>query len=277
MISRKLAGVSAASVGAATAAAALLLGTMSGSATVQSTASASAFGISARGAVPISPTPQAISPPSADGRLLQVPPPLGLGALTVSVGDYLSSAKAADLDLVNGVVKAGVVEAICDNGVGKVSILSGNVAGSALPSSPGVGENVDGGLIGVVANRQTTNADGTLTVDGLVISVLPGGNPAAAVSPRELSQLRTMAPVLGITVPEAATDVQDLFGRLQQLNPDMSLPLAGTALQEIVISSATCAGAPAPQQPGGPGANEVPPQVEAPQPGTVQTRLPVTH
>lgn len=275
MISRKLAGVSAASVGAATAATALLLGTLSGSATTQPGPSASAYGIAARGAVPVSPTPQSISPPEAEDALLEVPQPLGLGALTVSVGDYLSSAKAADLDLVNGAVTAGVIETTCDNGVGAVSILNGNVAGSPLPSSPGIGENVDGGLIGVVANRQTTNADGTLTVDGLVVSVLPGGDPTALVGPRELSQFRSIASALGIAAPQEAADVQDLFGQLQELNPNMDIPLAGSALQEIVISSATCSSAPVVEEPVVPGEDEVP--AEAPQPETVETRLPVTH
>lgn len=275
MISRKLAGVSAASVGAATAAAALLLGTVSGSATAQPGPSASAYGIAAEGAVPVSPTPQAISPPQADNALLEVPQPLGLGALTISVADYSSSATAADLDLINSAVTAEVIETTCDNGVGAVSILNGNVAGSALPSSPGIGENVDGGLISLVANRQTTNGDGTLTVDGLVVSVLPGGDPTALVGPRELSQFQRIAPALGIAAPEEATDVQDLFGQLQELNPDMNIPLATSALQEIVISSATCSAAPVIDEPVVPGPGEVP--AEAPEPETVETQLPVTH
>ncbi|MGH3908494.1 MAG: hypothetical protein ACRDTE_30555, partial [Pseudonocardiaceae bacterium] len=251
------------------------LGTVSGSATTQPGPSASAYGIAATGAVPVSPAPQAISPPEADGALLEVPQPLGLGALTVSVADYSSSAKAADLDLINGAVTADVIETTCDNGVGAVSILNGNVAGSALPSSPGIGENVDGGLISLVANRQTTNGDGTLTVDGLVISLLPGGDPTALVGPRELSQFQSIASALGIASPREATDVQDLFGQLQELNPNMDIPLAGSALQEIVISSATCSTAPVPDEPVVPGQDDVP--ADAPQPETVETRLPVTH
>ena len=61
MNSRKLAGVSAASVGAATAVAALLLGTLSGSAGEEPTASA--FGLAARGLLPIDPTPKVEAPP----------------------------------------------------------------------------------------------------------------------------------------------------------------------------------------------------------------------
>ena len=71
MNSRKLAGVSAASVGAATAVAALLLGTLSGSAGEEPTASA--FGLAARGLLPIDPTPKVEAPPDDQKALLEVP------------------------------------------------------------------------------------------------------------------------------------------------------------------------------------------------------------
>ena len=71
--SRKLAGASAASVGAATAVAALLLGTMSGSAGEEPTASA--FGIAADGLLPIAPTPKVEAPPDERKALLEVPGP----------------------------------------------------------------------------------------------------------------------------------------------------------------------------------------------------------
>ena len=61
MNSRKLAGASAASVGAATAVVALLLGTVSGNAGEDTTASA--FGIAADGLLDIDPTPYVDAPP----------------------------------------------------------------------------------------------------------------------------------------------------------------------------------------------------------------------
>ncbi|MGH3599664.1 MAG: hypothetical protein ACRDQH_05200, partial [Pseudonocardiaceae bacterium] len=82
MNSRKLAGVSAASVGAATAVAALLLGTLSGSAAAVPTASA--YGLAATGLVPISATPQVQAPPDGHNALVQLPSPLGVGVLKVA-------------------------------------------------------------------------------------------------------------------------------------------------------------------------------------------------
>lgn len=272
MISRKLVGVSAASVGATAAVAVLLLGTVPGSAIAQSTSSA--YGIAAQGLLPINPTPQAAAPPNADDALLEVPQPLGLGVLRISVADHFSSARAADVNLLNGAVTANVIETICDNGVGTVSILNGSVFETNLPSAPSIGDAVDVGVITIVANRQTTNGDGSLTVDGLVISVLPGGDPTALIGPRELSQLQQMGPALGIAVPENATDAQDLTTQLQELNPDKAVPhVNGSPAAEIIVASATCAARVALDEPEAPD-DEAP---EAPTPDVVETRLPVTH
>lgn len=266
MISRKLAGVSAASVGAATAAAALLLGTVPGSATDHPTASA--YGIAASGLVPISPTPQVTAPPDGENALLELPSPLGVGVLKVSAAGHTSSATAVDLNIAD-LIEARVIEATCDNGVGGTTILNGHVADIELPSDPGVGEGVDASPVAtIVANRQTQNDDGTLTVDGLVVTVLPGGNLTAPVTQGDLDQLRNVVPNMEVptTLDSAGiTDVEDLLQALQELNPNLDIPLDGGALLQVIISSATC------------GAEKDEPVEEAPKPEPVETKLPVTH
>lgn len=277
MISRKIAGAGAAGIGAATAVAALLLGTVSGSAAEPT---ASAYGLSAEGLIPIDPTPQVEAPPDGEDALLELPSPLGVGVLKVKAAGHTSSATAVDLDIAD-LIKAKVIEASCDNGEGDASILGGTVAGSDLPSAPEVGEGLDlSPIASITTNRQTNNDDGTLTVDALVVEVLPGGQSGAPISAGQLDQLRGLAPNLTVPtmeqlqaeqVPTAAEQpavptVDDLLTQLQTLNPGLAIPTAdGDALLEVVISSATC----------GPAKEEG--KKEAPKPKPVETQLPVTH
>ncbi|MCA1704518.1 MAG: hypothetical protein LC808_15160, partial [Actinobacteria bacterium] len=118
MISRKIAGASAAGIGAATAVAALLLGTMAGSAADEPTASA--YGIAAEGLLPIAPTPQVEAPPDGTNALLELPSPLGVGVLKVQAAGHTSSATAVDLDIAD-LIEAEIIKASCDNGVGDAS------------------------------------------------------------------------------------------------------------------------------------------------------------
>lgn len=282
MISRKIAGASAAGIGAATAVAALLLGTVSGSAADEP--SASAYGLAATGLLPIAPTPQVEAPPDGKNALLELPSPLGVGVLKVQAADHTSSATAVDLNIAD-LIKAQVIKASCDNGAGDASILGGTVAGSALPESPAIGQGLDlSPIASIKTNRQTTNDDGTLTVDALVVSVLPGGQGGLPLTSDNLDQLRNLVPNLNVptleqlqapSVPSvpgapavpAVPTVNDLIAKIKELNPNLQLPAAGGGpLLEVVISSATCGAA-----------EEVKPPAEAPTPKPVQTQLPVTH
>jgi hypothetical protein len=279
VISRKLAGASAAGIGAATAAIALLLGTVSGSAADEPTASA--YGLAAKGLLPIAPTPQVQAPPDGQAALLELPSPLGVGVLKVKAADHTSAATAVDLNIAD-LVKANVIKATCDNGTGNVSILGGDIAGNPLPSNPAVGQNLDLSPIAtVVFNRQTGNPDGTLTVEGVRISVLPGGQANLPITPQALDQLRSLVPNLNVpsleqvqpqpeSAPSAAPTaptIADLVARLRELNPNLPIPTPGDGpLLEIVISSATCGAA-----------QEGPAPTKAPKPKPVETQLPVTH
>lgn len=290
MISRKLAGASAAGVGAATAVAALLLGTVSGSAADEPTSSA--YGLAAEGLVPIDPTPQVQAPPDGTDALIELPSPLGVGVLKVTAAGNTSSATAVDINI-EDLLQADIIRATCDNGVGDASILGGDLAGTALPSDPEVGEELDlSPIASVVFNRQSDNDDGSLTVEGVRISVLPGGQlPDLEITPDNLDQLRILAPNLNVpsmeqlqteqtqaeqapveeapveetpTEPTAPT-LEDLLAQLVELNPGLEVPTAnGDALLEVIISSATC------------GAEKAGPP-EAPKPEPIETQLPVTH
>ncbi|HEY6422630.1 MAG TPA: hypothetical protein VIY28_05140 [Pseudonocardiaceae bacterium] len=281
MNSRKLAGASAASVGAATAVAALLLGTLSGNAGEEPTASA--FGIAAQGLVPIAPTPRVEAPPDGSKALLEVPGPrsdaIYVGLLKVEAEHFRSKATALDVKVLG--LKLKVLEATCENGHGDSSIIGTD----GESKSPATGQNLDLGLVKVEFNRQHRDHD-KLTVDAAVVSLLPGGKSGKPVSAQDLAGLKGLAPNLTVptmeqlqaartksapgAAPSGAPTVADLVSQLQSLNPSLKGSKGeNDALLEVVISSASCReehheGHEAPHQ-------------EAPPPTPVEAHLPVTH
>lgn len=272
MISRKLAGVSAATVGAATAVSALLLGSVAGSAAESSYSSA--FGIAAYGLLPIDPTPfvqytGGEDAATAEDTSVEVPEPLSIRVLSVSAGPEGSSAKAVDVDLGGGDLGEDglhieVLTATCADGVGDVQIIGGVVNDDDLPESPLPEDAIDlSPLVNIDFDRQTTNEDGSLTVDALVLTLLPGTDAELPLAPADLDQLHELAP--GLALPAETPDtVGDLEQAIEELNPGLDLPGGDGPLLEIVISSATCAK----------DGKKVPP---APIPTPTTTNLPVTH
>lgn len=278
--SRKLAGASAASVGAATAVAALLLGTLSGSAGEEPTASA--FGIAADGLLPIAPTPKVEAPPDERKALLEVPGPDSRGIyvalLKVEAEKFHSRATAVKVDILG--IKLKVLEATCENGHGDSSIIKTDDGGKS--SSP-IGQELNlSPILKIEFNRQHRDHD-ELTVDAAVISLLPSDKRNAVLSAKDLNLFQTVAgnkykvPTMaqvqdahtksGAPAGSAAT-ITDLVSSLKVLNPNLVSPAAGHgALEEIVISSASCREAPHQQKP----------QEQAPPPKPVEAHLPVTH
>lgn len=260
VISRKLAGVSAAAVGAATAVTALLVGAASGSA--QTEFNDSAYGIAATGLVPIEPTPFV---ESTDGEvvtdeLLQLPQPLGVGVLKVEAGGNAAKAQALDVNLAEQ-LELRVLTTTCDNAQGDVELIGGSLGGEDLPSEPAPGETIDASPLATVElNKQTENEDGTLTVDGLVLTVLPPGDAGAPVAAQDFEQLEQLAPEQ-LQLPAAApATVGDLRAQLDELNSDLAVQ-QGEALLTVTLTSATC------------GAEKKAP---APKPKPVEADLPVT-
>src|SRR5262245_32332833 len=189
--SRKLAGASAASVGAATAVAALLLGTLSGSAGEEPTASA--FGIAAKGLLPIEPTPYVEAPPGGEKALLEVPGPHANGIyvalLKVEAERFHSKATAVKVDILG--LKLKVLEATCENGHGESSIIKTDNDGGK--SSPAEGQKLDlSPVVKVEFNRQHRDRD-ELTVDAAVISLLPGEKLGQTISEKDLNLFRSFA------------------------------------------------------------------------------------
>jgi hypothetical protein len=279
--SRKLAGVSAASVGAATAVAALLLGTLSGSAGEEPTASA--FGIAAKGLLPIAPTPYVEAPPDGHKALLEVPGPNAHGIyvalLRVEAEHFRSKATAVKVDILG--LKLKVLEATCENGHGESALIKTDDGDGK--SSPGVGQALDlSPVVKVEFNRQRRDRD-KLTVDAAVISLLPGGKLHEKITQKDLDlfrslaskkvQVPTMAQVQEAHAKSAAPagsapTVTDLVNSLKALNPTLATPTGGNeALEEIVVSSASCRER----------HEKRPPREEAPPPKPVEAHLPVTH
>jgi hypothetical protein len=278
--SRKLAGASAASVGAATAVAALLLGTLSGSAGEEPTASA--FGIAADGLLPIAPTPKVEAPPDERKALLEVPGPDSRGIyvalLKVEAEKFRSKATAVKVDILG--IKLKVLEATCENGHGDSSIIKTDDGGKS--SSP-IGQELNlSPILKIEFNRQHRDHD-ELTVDAAVISLLPSDKRNAVLSAKDLNLFQTVAghkykvPTMaqvqdahtksGAPAGSAAT-ITDLVSSLKILNPSLVTPTGGHgALEEIVVSSASCR-----EQ-----HENRPPKEEAPPPKPVEAHLPVTH
>lgn len=282
MNSRKLAGASAASVGAATAVAALLLGTLSGSAGEEPTAKA--FGIAAEGLLPIKPTPYVEAPPDERKALLEVPGPdkngIYVALLRVEAEHFHSKATALKVDVLG--LRLKVIEATCDNGHGESSIIRTD---DGDKSSPYEGQQLDlSPVVEVAFNRQRRDHD-WLTVDGAVIRLLPGDRHGRALSAKDLSLFQSLASKQ-LKVPSmeqlqaahsksaapagSAPTVGDLVSELKVLNPSLNTPKGDReALEEIVISSASC------KEEHHEKRHEQ--KEEAPPPKPVEAHLPVTH
>ncbi|MGH3753619.1 MAG: hypothetical protein ACRDRP_13135 [Pseudonocardiaceae bacterium] len=280
MNSRKLAGASAASVGAATAVVALLLGTLSANA--GGDPRASAFGIAVEGLIPIAPTPYVEAPPDGSKALLEVPGPkrdgIYIALLKVEAEPFRSKATAVDVDVLG--IRAKLIEASCDHGRGDSAIIGGtNDKGKFVPSSPASGQTLDlSPVLSIEFNRQYRDRD-TLTVDALVVALLPGGNKGQAVADKDLVDLKSLAPNLKVpTMQELKAEnpskpvptVGDLTTKIQSLNPGLAPKIGSDALLEIVVSSATCSDEREEKE-------EFAPPKEAPAPEPVEADLPVTH
>jgi hypothetical protein len=287
--SRKLAGASAASVGAATAVAALLLGTLSGSADEEPTAKA--FGIAARGLLPIEPTPFVEAPPDGHRALLEVPGPdrnrdrngIFIGLLKVEAEHFRAKATAVKVDVLG--LRLKVIEATCENGHGDSSIIGTDGEGQSSPYS---GEALDiSPLVKVDFNRQRRDHD-KLTVDGAVITLLPSDRFGRAISTKDLNLFQSLAskqlkiPTMDqlqaahakSSAPGGSPTAGDLDEVLKQINPSLDSPKSDRdrdALEEIVISSATCR-----QEEHHEKQEQQGPQ-QAPPPQPVEAHLPVTH
>ncbi len=220
----------------------------------------SAFGIGASGPVPIEPVPSVVSADGAPVQKRLSRTALGTGVFTVSAQQGRAEASVANLNLA-GLLRADLIRTWCADGSGGLEIVDGAVLGVPLPRNPIGNDTVSvSPLVKVELNHQIDHDDGTLTVEGLTLTVLPGASaPSRLLTAAEKAALPGLG-ALGLHVPEAATTVADVLA---------ALPSAG---QEIVIGSATCGVLPPPREQERPAG--APPA--APKPQIVTAHLPVT-
>lgn len=150
----------------------------------------SAFGVTASGLVNIPQTPavsSAIQP--NDKSLLQLPanPLVKLKVLHTTAKPGQARASVADLKVVKALLSAHLVTANCNLGKGsshlvKASLAGHRLAADAAPNS-GLAVPVQGlGTVSVVLNKQVRNADGSLTVTAIEVSLPLGPNKAQTIS-----------------------------------------------------------------------------------------------
>jgi hypothetical protein len=281
---KKLAGAGVAAVGAATAAAALLFGSTAAVAD-EAGPDSSAYGISASGLITVDPIPYV---ESRDGKpahdeLLKLAPAddLSVGVLTVDAKPGAATASVARVNVL-GLLKADLVTTSCKGGDGALEIIKGSVLGTKLPENPIAGQKIDvSPLLTVTLGDQTRNPDGSLTVTGIELTVLPGrDDPKAPLTSDEKAALPGLDK-LGLPVPADASTVGDVLGGLT------GTLTGGRAVQTVTIGSATCGwydehgDGPAGDDHGddaGPSAPAPEPAAtpEAPKPEIVKADLPVT-
>ena len=237
----QFAGVGAAAVGAATAAAVFLLGSTVASADPQVTASASLLRIS--GLVNVSPTPYAQSvdgePDHQELASLGVIPGLDGGIagklLTVDAEGHSAQATVAELDILK-LVEADLVKTWCDGGADEagVDLVDARVLGTPIKAEqPSVTLDVSP-LVKIEVNKQTRR-DGYLTVEGLKVTVIPSGKPRTAP--------------LSDAEKKAAPALLDLFGGDASKLPVLStvgslldaLHAGSDSLLTVTIGTASCA------------------------------------
>jgi hypothetical protein len=241
---KKLAG--AAAVGAVTAVTTLLLGATPALAADDDSKGDSAFALSASGLLDINP----ISPvKSADGTLVhdellsigdvagKYEDDISFGLLTSEAEKNRAETAVKEVNLLN-IIRADLIRTWCDNGEGGLQIINGTVLGHKLPETAVPGKDLDiSPLLKLSLNDQKRNTDGSLSVTGIKLTVLPG--PEAADKNEKIDESTKAAlPVLGDLLGKDLTKVGngtvgDLVGQLGGLT-------AGGDVQTITIGNATC-------------------------------------
>jgi hypothetical protein len=96
------------------------------------------------------------------------------GLLTSDARTGYSATTVAELRMA-ALLSADVVTTTCENGHGKVEIGNGVLLGTNLPQFPVRGQTLDLALAEATFGEEKRNADGTITVTGIKVSVLPAG------------------------------------------------------------------------------------------------------
>ncbi|MHA6619629.1 choice-of-anchor P family protein [Pseudonocardia sp. DLS-67] len=243
MKTKKLAG--AAAVGAVTAVTTLLLGATPALAQDDDSTGDSAFALSASGLLDINPISKV---KSADGTLVhdellsigdvagKYEDDFAVGVLTSEAESNRAETVVKEVNLL-GILKADVIRTWCDGGEGGLQIVNGSVLGHELPETAVPGKSLDlSPLVKLSLNDQKRNTDGSLSVTGIELTVLPGqeaADPDEPLSESEKASLPVLGKLLGKDLPVNTDTVGGLVGELGALG-------TGGDLQKVTIGNATC-------------------------------------
>ncbi len=241
MKTKKLAG--AAAVGAVTAVTTLLLGATP--AFAEAPKGDSAFALSASGLLDINPISQV---KSVDGTLVhdellsigdvagKYEDDLAFGLLTSEAESHRAETVVKEVNLLN-ILKADIIRTFCKNGKGGLEIVNGTVLGQKLPDTSVPSKDIDvSPLVKLSLNDQKRNTDGSLSVTGIKLTVLPAPEVAdkgKKLTAQEKAALPVIGGLLGKELPVSTDTVGGLVGELGGL-------ASGGDLQTITIGNATC-------------------------------------
>lgn len=212
----------------------------------------SAYAISAAGLLDIDPLPAGVE--SFDGEPVSKEV-VGLGKRTsddaadgIFVGLLNASAEAgkaetsvARVELLS-ILRADLIRTYCEDAdpdLSGLQIINGTVLGQPLPETAVPGTEIDlSPLATVTLNDQTRNADGSLTVTGVELKVLPGRDDDIdeTLDAEDRASLPILGDLLGVELPTNLTTEQDV---VDELTGALGVNL-DEALQTVTIGSATC-------------------------------------
>jgi hypothetical protein len=241
---KKLAG--AAAVGAVTAVTTLLLGATPAFAQDDDSTADSAFALSASGVLDINPISEV---KSADGALVhdellsigdvagEYEDDISLGLLTSEAEANRAETAVKEVNLLN-ILRADLIRTWCDNGEGGLQIINGTVLGQKLPETAVPGKDLDvSPLVKLSLNNQKRNTDGSLSVTGIELTLLPGPevvDKEEKLSTQEKAALPIVGDLLGKDLP---VNTDTVGGVVDQLGGNLAL---GGDLQKITIGNANC-------------------------------------
>ncbi|MGH3585451.1 MAG: choice-of-anchor P family protein [Pseudonocardia sp.] len=161
----------------------------------------------------------------------------------ISVGLITSEAEAnraetavKEVNVLN-LLRADLIRTWCDNGEGGLQIVNGTILGQKIPETAAPSEELNlSPLVKLSLNDQVRNSDGSLTVTGLELKVLPAAetNADEELSAEEKSALPALGGLLGTPLSGGSSTVRDVVDQLGG-----NLALGGDA-QTITIGKANC-------------------------------------
>jgi hypothetical protein len=237
---KKLAGVAA--VGAVSAVTTLLLGATP--ALAQESSTDYAYALEASGALDINPISLV---ESTDGKLVsdellsigdvagKYEDDLSFGLLTAEAESHRAETAVKEVNLFN-LLRADLIRTWCDNGEGGLQVVNGTILGKKIPDTSVPGEEIDlSPLLKLSLNDQVRHSDGSLTVTGIQLKVLPvaeASSPDEELSKEEKDSLPVLGKLLGKPLDKTANTVRDLTDQL-------GVSFDGD-LQSITIGEANC-------------------------------------